>query len=679
MASKFRTPAEVREALYDKMGECGLDQSLAVSLGFAPYEAEAVQPMLGLPIAKAGFLIPYHDFKGAKTKFWRFRFLETTNNGFSAHTDKKDVRYLQPKKSTNEIYIPPIINWAEVIEDITKPIVITEGELKAACACAVGVPTLGLGGVWCFRSAAAHLPMLPQFSQVSWKGRLVYICYDSDASSNHMVITAENALARELLNLGAVPLIVRLPSLCPPMKTGLDNYIVSEGAESFRAIIDEARPWKASQELHAMNEEVVYVNNPGVILRLDNLQRIAPRAFTDHAFATRRYFEEIVTDKGTKLVEKSAAVEWLKWPNRATVERVTYAPGALRITDGGELNIWKGWGCHPVEGDVTPWIELLEHIFKDQPSAMLWFEKWLACPLQNPGIKMATSVLLWGREHGSGKSTMGYTLFKIYGDNATEIQDKDLSAGFNEWAENKQFVLGDEITGGDKRSSADRMKSMITQKLLRLNPKYIPSYTVPDCINYLFTSNHPDAFFLEDRDRRFFIHEVKGKPLPAPFWTKYYKWLNGSGAHALFNHLLNLDLKDFNPQAPAIMTDSKQEMIDNGRSDLGSWVSMLRDCPETVLRLGEKVLEHKLWTASELLALYDVKNQGKVTTNGLARELARAGFERVYRGMPVPTTMGPQKLWMIRPFCEDGMSGPQLGNLYTNERGLKWGKTSSKS
>ncbi len=678
MGSIFKTPQEVRTALMSKVAESGLDSTLAKKLGFTPYTADEVAPKLGLPVKKAGFLIPYFELNGRATKFWRFRFLERTNEGFAALTDKKELRYLQPKRSINELYIPPIIDWIRVAADPTMPIVITEGELKAACACAVGIPTIGLGGVWCFRSTAQHAHVLPQFADIVWKARTVFICYDSDASSNHMVIQAENALARELLLLGAIPQIIRLPSLCPPRKTGLDDYIVSEGQEAFIEHMNRAKPWKAGMELHALNEEIVYVNNPGIVLRLDNLQRMAPRAFTDHAFATRRYFEEVATEKGIKMVERSAAKEWLMWPSRSTVERVTYKPGLPRITEMGELNIWKGWGCHPAEGSIDPWRRLLEHLIPDVETRK-WFEQWLAHPIQNPGVKLATCVLLWGRKHGTGKSTVGYTMFKIYGENGTEIQDKDLSAGFNEWAENKQFILGDEITGGDKRASADRMKSMITQKLLRLNPKYIPSYTVPDCINYLFTSNHPDAFFLEDTDRRFFIHEVKAEPLPSAFYESYSKWMNGSGAHALFHHLGTLDLAGFNPQAPAPMTHSKQEMIDSGRSDIGSWVAMLRDSPETVLRLGDKFLKYNLWTATELHAIYDSRQVGKVTVNGLSRELARAGFERVYKGMPVPTPLGPQRLWMILPFDDSIMTGVQLGHLYTKERGLVWPKISSSS
>jgi hypothetical protein len=32
-------------------------------------------------------------------------------------------------------------------------------------------------------------------------------------------------------------------------------------------------------------------------------------------------------------------------------------------------------------------------------------------------------------------------------------------------------------------------------------------------VNYYLTSNHADALFLEDEDRRFFVHEVMVNPL----------------------------------------------------------------------------------------------------------------------------------------------------------------------
>jgi hypothetical protein len=87
----------------------------------------------------------------------------------------------------------------------------------------------------------------------------------------------------------------------------------------------------------------------------------------------------------------------------------------------------------------------------------------------------------------------------IYGHNFIKIKSKDLYDTW--WAENRQFVLGDEISGSDKRAEADMMKAMITQEEVNINIKYIPQFSIPDCVNYYFTSNHADALFLEDEDR----------------------------------------------------------------------------------------------------------------------------------------------------------------------------------
>ena len=280
--------------------------------------------------------------------------------------------------------------------------------------------------------------------------------------------------------------------------------------------------------------------------------------------------------------------------------------------------------------------------------------------------------MLWGNHHGTGKSTVGYTVFKIYGDNSTEISDLDLYSTHNEWAEHKQFVMGDEITsGGDnKRNSADRMKSMITQKQLRLNPKYISSYTVPDCINYYFTSNHPDSFFISDNDRRYFVHEVRGVPLARAFYINYFDWLKRGGAAALFYYFLNLDMAGFDPAGKAPSTNSKLDMIDSGRSDVASWVATLREDPDRVLQVGGKPLPYSLWTTTELHGLFDPQKETRVTANGLARELRRADFHKAFDGQGVLTALGgQQRLWAIRNIDKLlPLNGAALSKIYDKER-----------
>jgi hypothetical protein len=263
---------------------------------------------------------------------------------------------------------------------------------------------------------------------------------------------------------------------------------------------------------------------------------------------------------------------------------------------------------------------------------------------------MFSAAVIWSTAQGTGKTLIGHTMLRLYGSNGIEIKEKDLKGGFNSWAENRQFVVGDEITGSEKRAEADSLKGMITQAQLRINMKYLPEYTVPDCINYYFTSNHPDAFFLEDTDRRFFIHELVGDPASPADYAAYDRWYKGDGAAALFDHLLRLDLKGFDPLAPAMETASKRSMIVDSKSDLGAWVLGLKEDAAALLRpLGERAAQEAcLLTNEQLRRAYDPEHATQVTANGVGRELKRAGFRQVNDGQPVRLSGGLSRLYVVR-------------------------------
>lgn len=685
LRSKFATEADVRRAMLEKLKASGLSSAQATEMRYKAYTVGQAAAMDSLPVYRAGFRIPYFDLAGKQTQFYRFRYLEygEADGGFAALTasTRKQLRYGQPAKSLNELYLPPLLDWETISKDVNIPIFITEGELKSACACANDLACIGLGGVWCFKSAAHNMSLLPGFQWFQWKDRTVYIVYDSDAIIKPQVVKAENALARELFNtLGAIPYIVRLPSLDSEYKTGLDDFLVEKGIKEFKEVaLDNAAEYDSVKELLKLNEEVLYVEEPGLIVRMDTMQRISCRSFVDHAYSTRIYHDHVTDKEGDiKLVEKCAPREWLKWLHRSVVKKITYAPGEGQIVNSA-VNCWRGWGCEPATtsspSTVRPWLELLDYLFIGiDHQHRVWFEQWLAYPLQHPGAKMYSAAVVWGNQQGTGKTLVGTTMFKIYGDNATEIGDRDLYSPHNEWAEHRQFVMADEITGGDKRNTADRMKSMITQKLIRINPKYVPSYTVPDCINYYFTSNHSDAFFLEDADRRFFVHEVRSVPREMEFYKKYGEWLNGGGPSYLFHHLLHLDLAGFNPNAHAPVTQSKKDMVDAGKSDVGRWVAKLKQEPEQVLKMGDIVIKHTLFTADELWALYDPDKRGKVTIGGMSKELKRSGLPQANNGMVVKTlTRGNLKLWIIRGDVAAvlKMKTEQIAALYDSERTVK--------
>lgn len=586
--------------------------------------------------------------------FYRVRYLEAPL-GFDGMTEKKVLRYVQEPNTAPVAYYPQNYDrWPELCENADEPLIVTEGELKAAKACKEGFPALGLGGVYNWRAIKLGVTWLPSLDFVEWRKRNVYIVFDSDYKTNPMVCAALKDFANEVQRKGGFPHLVTLPQLPNHEKVGLDDFLTFAGPsanEMFRELLVHAEPLGLTEPLWELNEKYVYVRNPGLIVsQTDTENKVTPSAFKDHLESSAVYQERQLKPDGTVSYKPvCAAASWLRWPLRKEATRVTYKPGKEKFIEGSwALNIWPGWGCEPKRGSVKPFLELLDHLFTGaEPEALEWFLRWCAHPLQNPGDKMFSSAVIHGIRHGTGKSLVAYTLAKIYGKNFTEINQTDLHNNFNEWAEAKQFVLGDDVTGSNKRKDADFLKKMITQKELRINAKYTPTYVVPDCINYFFTSQHPDSFFLEDDDRRFFIHEVLVGPLPETFYKRYMKWLDGPGPSALFHHLLKLDMGKFNPAAPAYRTQAKERMINSGRSDLASWVRQLIQVPDYVLKVGAAKIEKDLFTTKELLLLYDPDGRTGTTANGLGRELSRAGVRQVRGGRPVRLSDGSQARFYI--------------------------------
>lgn len=647
-----------REMAIAKLASSGLDESDLDLLRMVPLSPSETEALHGSYRPLHSLKITYWDPRNPDEPlsclpgwphFYRLRYLRPDGD------KKDDVRYVNEPMAGVVAYFPPNVDWPDILEDVDSTLIITEGELKAAKACKEGCPAIGLGGVWNFKSSALGVTFLKELEAVRWARRRVYIVFDSDVLMKTGVMDALNALAEQLKNRGALPYMVLVPEGDDGKKQGLDDYLVNNPLVDIRELTTRAQPMTEARKLFELNDQLIYVADPGIIVRRANGFKMSPGAMKEHALSNIDYSEQILRKDGSvSLQSVPIAMSWLKWPLRAQVASMTYKPGAAKIInedqpDHSMWNTWPGWGCEPTKGDVKPFLKLVDHLFTGaEPGAKEWFIRWCAYPLQHPGTKLYSNVLFWGRRHGTGKSAIGYTLGKIYGKNFAEINQADLHANFNDWAENKQFILGDDVTGSDKRQDNDLLKKMITQKMLRINAKFMPPYSVPDCINYFFTSNHPDSFFLEDDDRRGFIHEVLVGPLDEEFYVDYSLWMDTDGPAALFEYLLRVDLGDFNPAAPAFFTAAKSRMISDAKSDLGSWIHRLLADPDTVLSVGEIKMKGDLFTNRQLLLLYDPNSKTRTTANGLGRELARAGAAQINNGKPIRGPEGLDRYYAIR-------------------------------
>lgn len=619
----FKNLPEIRSLMIAQLADSGL--TVKDCPHYKPLTADAAAK-LGIQYPAAGYVIPYRDRTGKPTKFWRFRYLEKVLGAFG---EDLGFRYVQPTGVLPQVYWSPLCPWDKVLADKTQPIYITEGEKKADCACKNLIPTIGLGGVWSFKSKKVGLDLLRELDEIDWKDRLVYIVFDSDALSNPNVVAAEVELGRQLLQRSAHVFTTRFPH-DPFRKVGLDDFLVSEGPEAFLKL--DSEEFASSQALHDLNLEVSYIQKPSGIIKLEDNHVMRCVEFVNEAFVNRSHMN---TDG--KMLPTAKA--WMRWGGRNVVKSLTYKPNQPKITSDNEYNRWQGWGVEPKEGDVRLWTELLDFLCKDAgQDVRVWFEQWLAYPLQYPGAKLFSAVAMWSYTQRVGKSLVGYTMQKIYGQNFHEIGSDDLIGNFNPWAKDKQFIMADEVATAEesRKTVYNRLKRWITQAEVTINTKYSPVYTLPDCTNYYFNSNGEDMFYVAKEDARLLVIEVEGAPLPKAFYNQFLRRRDKEGgAGSIFHHLLNLPMTGFDPSGPPPITQAKRNMQDVSLSAAEKYVDALKNAPEEMLiNLTLHKGPYKLYTISELVGIAHshASSDGEckyITPESLGKALRRYGFKKV--------------------------------------------------
>jgi putative DNA primase/helicase len=185
----------------------------------------------------SALVFPYRD-AGGSVAFCR---LKPDN---PPERNGKLLKYLQPKGVRVRCYFP--VGVREELAAGSVRILITEGEKKSISATRHGFPTIGLSGVnaWC---KAGTTMLNSDLAAIEWKGRKVYICFDSDAETNATVQLEQQKLAMALEREGAIVRVVNLPAGPPdvagePTKCGLDDFLVEYGPGELEKLIEQAQP-----------------------------------------------------------------------------------------------------------------------------------------------------------------------------------------------------------------------------------------------------------------------------------------------------------------------------------------------------------------------------------------------------------------------------------------------------
>ena len=200
---------------------------------------------------QSGWVVPYMDFNG-KPYTHDGKIFYRLKPDAGQLTGDTPAKYLSAKGSGCRPYFSPFLE-ANYIKEV-RDVIITEGEKKADCLTLHGFPTIGIAGVDCWRDRRSD-GMLPELEQIKWRGRNVFIVFDSDVVQKDSVKRALKALSTALTEKGANVRVTTLPTDIDGTKNGADDFLVKYGRKALEHLL------RISRDSHK-NKKYIWVEEP---------------------------------------------------------------------------------------------------------------------------------------------------------------------------------------------------------------------------------------------------------------------------------------------------------------------------------------------------------------------------------------------------------------------------------
>lgn len=151
------------------------------------------------------------------------------------------------------------------------------------------------------------------------------------------------------------------------------------------------------------------------------------------------------------VIDKALHKEFMNHPLKTVIrpEDVVFDPS--QECAGHCVNLYQGLRIRAKAGDCTQILELLRHLLsasskhEDEIEANIeWVLNWIALPLQKPGTKLSTAVVMHGPQ-GTGKSMFWEIVLKIYGEYGKVGGQQQLESKYNDWISRTLFAVMEEV------------------------------------------------------------------------------------------------------------------------------------------------------------------------------------------------------------------------------------------
>lgn len=266
--------------------------------------------------------------------------------------------------------------------------------------------------------------------------------------------------------------------------------------------------------------------------------------------------------------------------------------------EGRYINTHKPTLVEPKRGDVEPFLDFMRGLIADEADRNHVL-RWCATLIAEPGIKMTYGVLLISDVQGVGKSTLGEkVLAPLVGHtNVSYPSEYDIvDNNYNYWLAHKRLAVVHEIYAGHSAKAYNKLKSVITDKVVQVSKKYMADYPIENYMHVLAMSNSFRALQLSDEDRRWLVPRVTDDKRTHDYWVALNRWLAEEEGLSFVHQWARDYVRRNGPVRQgeaAPWTSLKDEVIEEGYSAGQALVSRTLDRVSSVLE-GESEEDRKM-------------------------------------------------------------------------------------
>jgi Family of unknown function (DUF5906) len=360
-----------------------------------------------------------------------------------------------------------------------------------------------------------------------------------------------------------------------------------------------------------------------------------------------RYMNRFVWRQTRSGMEKVAAGEfWLKHPNRITYDSIAFRPNQPQVLPDNRLNLWRGFGVFPRKGS---WKLMHDHIYRvlaaGDPKAGLYITRWLAYAVQHPDLVGETVLVLQGNE-GTGKGTLARAMLRIFGPHGLPVsQPKHLTGGFSGHLQHCCFLFLDEAFWAGDVQAEGRLKNLVTEDTITIEPKYFTPFQVPNLLHILMSSNNDWVVPAGPHARRYAVFKVSDERMDDfVYFSALRAELDNGGVEAMLFDLLRLDLGNWHPMQiykTAALTEQKQRSL----RGLNAWIETILQ--EGLLPSGLDAYPNRCYT-EDLTAQakeFDRYTNDVLVTSKLKEILKVEPFGGTKRGWKFPPLLEARAHW----------------------------------